>query len=215
MSSSSASPPREITSSPESSSLRTTPTILVCASSTTRRRCGGMYSISSRSISAPRCDMLSRIFDWTSSDAPRIASPRSFESTSRSTIWIERPSNFRMSSKTKRSDRTSFATSSSSVARCSRMLRSVERFAAFRIAASERTPPQAALGDVAASVRGRDHLLHHRRRELWLDGLHLGHLDRQLLDHLVRQVPEDLCCALRAERDEQDRGLAPARQARG
>ena len=38
------------------------PTILDCASSTTWRRCGGAASMSSRSICAPRWDMLVSIF---------------------------------------------------------------------------------------------------------------------------------------------------------
>ena len=46
---------------PASSSVRTAATIFDCASSTTRRRCGGMSSISSRSISAARWDMFARI----------------------------------------------------------------------------------------------------------------------------------------------------------
>ena len=41
-------------------------TIRPWASSTTRRRCGGWNSISSRSISAPRCDMFLRTFSLTS-----------------------------------------------------------------------------------------------------------------------------------------------------
>ena len=63
----SSSPPREMTISPASSSLRTAATIFVCASSITRRRCGCMNSISSRSMSAPREDMLAMIRSLTSS----------------------------------------------------------------------------------------------------------------------------------------------------
>src|SRR5207244_10189708 len=66
-------------------------------------------------------------------------------------------------------------------------------------------------GDVAARVRRLDRLaLDH----LGLFGLHVlrpRHLDRQLLDRVVRQVPEHLRRALGAERDQQDRRLAPAR----
>jgi hypothetical protein len=50
--------PRLMTISPDSSSLRMDATMRPCASSTTLRFCAGWNSISSRSISAPRSDML-------------------------------------------------------------------------------------------------------------------------------------------------------------
>ena len=59
--------PREMTIAPASSRRRTTPTMRPCASSTTRLRCGGWNSISSRSISAPRSDMLEKMRAATSS----------------------------------------------------------------------------------------------------------------------------------------------------
>ena len=73
---------------------------------------------------------------------------------------------------------------------------------------------QAALGDVAAGVRQGDHLLHHLRGVLGIDGGRARHLDGELLDHLVGQVPEHLGGAARAQRDEQDGRLAPAVQPR-
>src|SRR3954470_2878839 len=76
--SSSSSAPRRMTSAPASSRRRTAATTLPWASSTTAFFCGSEFSMSSRSISAPRWDMLLRIFSTTGWSTPRRASWSSF-----------------------------------------------------------------------------------------------------------------------------------------
>src|SRR3954464_414546 len=129
---------------PASSSRRTTPTMRLCASSTTRLRCGGWKSISSRSSSAPRSDMLEKMRLRTSSLTPRRAIARSFWSTSLSTIWIERSSSLTTSSKVNSRRRISSASSESALASSSSTLRSVVRSALLRMSASALTPPATA-----------------------------------------------------------------------
>ena len=133
-----------MTIAPASSRRRTTPTMRLCASSTTRLRCGGWKSISSRSSSAPRSDMLPKIRPRTSSLTPRRAIARSFWSTSLSTIWIERSSSLTTSSKVNSRRRISSASSESALASSSSTLRSVVRSEELRMSASDLMPPAAA-----------------------------------------------------------------------
>ena len=69
---------------------------------------------------------------------------------------------------------------------------------------------RAALGQVAAGERQVDDLLEHVLGRLVVDLRHASHLDRERLDHVVRQVAQHLRRSVGAERDAEDRGLVPA-----
>jgi len=109
--------------------------------STSERRTGGIISMSSFSISAPRLDMFLKIFSRPSATTTLSALARSSLETSRSSSCMLRSSSFRMSSKVNMSPRISAASSGSDPSSEEMIALSLVRFIRLRISAMSLTPP--------------------------------------------------------------------------